>query len=879
VSRRKRMIEELDQDIRDHIAIEMQDNIERGMTPEEARHAALRKFGNIAKVKDETHEVWSVTWLERLLQDVRFGVRTLWKNPGYAIAAILTLALGIGANTAMFSVVRGVLLAPLPFHQPERLVIIGESRPNLNLKELDVSYPDFQDWQRDAHSFEQMATLTWSSYDLTGSGTPQHIDGMQVSAGFFATLDVPMALGRDFSRSEDQPQGAQNVIISNRLWKDRFRATPQVLGQYLKLDGADYTIIGVLPPGFRFLTEADVYTPLAVSNPKLCGDRTFRGIVSIARLKPGISIAQAQGELSTVQAQLDNLYPAADRNLGIHIDSLKHNFVGDTAGMLFMLLGAVIMVLLIACANVANLLFARAAAREREFAVRSALGASRMRVVRQLLTESVLLALTGGLIGLGIAKLALVVVLGGIRDSLPRGENVGLDWTVLLFAFGVSLAVGILFGLAPAMKSTSKTVFGSLKAGGRGSTRAHLRSQGIFVIVQMGLTLVLLTGCSLLLRTVRELRNVNPGFEAKNVVTFKVGLSPSMSRTEIDVQVAFQQLVDRIRQLPGVEAVDVAVALSLPLSERDHSGPFWVGAQEPASMQDAPHALLFWAGPDYLRTMRIPLLRGRFFTPADTLKSERVIAIDDDLAHTYFPGKDPVGQTINVAWQNFGPARIIGVVGHVKNWGLNDPGTDNPSQIYISVYQLQNLVVPDLAKYLTIVVRTPLDTAAVMPAIKNVVYGAAEDQTVYRVRTMQEVVSATMSSQRLAMVLLAAFAGLALLVASIGFYGVISYSVTQRVQEIGVRVALGAKPRDVLQLVLGQGLRLAIAGLIVGAVAVFLLGRSLPSFSQLLYGVKATDLVTLLIASGVLLGVAIVACYIPARRALKIDPIVALRYD
>ena len=428
----------------------------------------------------------------------------------------------------MFSVVRGVLLAPLPFHQPERLVIIGESRPNLNLKELYVSYPDFQDWQRDAHSFEQMATLTWSSYDLTGSGTPQHIDGMQVSAGFFATLDVPMALGRDFSRSEDQPQGAQNVIISNRLWKDRFRATPQVLGQYLKLDGADYTIIGVLPPGFRFLTEADVYTPLAVSNPKLCGDRTFRGIVSIARLKPGISIAQAQSELSTVQAQLDNLYPAADRNLGIHIDSLKHDFVGDTAGMLFMLLGAVIMVLLIACANVANLLFARAAAREREFAVRSALGASRMRVVRQLLTESVLLALTGGLIGLGIAKLALVVVLGGIRDSLPRGENVGLDWTVLLFAFGVSLAVGILFGLAPAMKSTSKTVFGSLKAGGRGSTRAHLRSQGIFVIVQVGLTLVLLTGCSLLLRTVRELRNVNPGFEAKNVVMFKVGLSPSI---------------------------------------------------------------------------------------------------------------------------------------------------------------------------------------------------------------------------------------------------------------------------------------------------------------------------------------------------------------
>jgi len=870
---RRRRYDELSESIHEHLDEKIADLMDRGMTREEAERTARREFGNVTQIEERSREVWQWPTSESVWADMKFAARQLLKSPGFSTTAILTLALGIGANTAIFSMVRGVILAPLPFRQPERLVMVWESRPNL--KQIEVAYPDFQDWQQNAQFFERMAALTWSGYNLSSPGVPEHVDGMNVSSGFFATLGIQMALGHDFSPSEDQPHGPQNVIISDRLWKDRFGGNPQVLGRYLKLSGTDYTVIGVLPRGFRFWTEADIYTPLVASIPKLYSDRTIHGIVSIARLRPGVSIAQAQNGLGTVQAQLDRLYPTADRNLGIYVDSVKDEFIGDTAGTLYVLLGAVTMVLLIACANVANLLFARSATREREFAIRTALGASQARVIRQLLTESVSLALTGGIIGLGIAKLALAVVLAYLGDGLPRSENVRLDLPVLFFAFLASMIVGILFGLAPALKSTTLHVLGSLKSAGRGSTRVHLRSQGVFVIIQMALTLVLLTGCALILRTVHELWNANPGFDTQNILTFKVGLSPSITRTAAGAQTAFQQLLDRIRSLPGVEAADVSELL--PLSERDNSGPFWLGTQAPASMQDAPHALYFWTGPDYLRTMRIPLLRGRFFTPSDTLQSDQVIVVDERLAHIYFPGRDPVGQTITVA--HFGPARIIGVVGHVKNWGMNDPGTYNPSQIYLCIYQLQNLVVPDLAGYLTIIVRSPLDSATLMPEIRKVVYGTAEDQTIYKVRTMKELISASMSSQRLAGILLAAFAGLALLVASVGIYGVISYSVTQRTQEIGVRVALGATRGSILQLILAQGLRLAVAGLVSGIVVALVLGRILPSFSHLLYGVKATDPLSLLAVAGMLLGVSALACFLPAQRAVSVDPMQALRNE
>jgi predicted permease len=873
MSRRRRMLKDLDQDIRDHIAIETQENIERGMSPDEARTWALRKFGNVTRVNEETREVWSFTWIEQFWTDVCFGIRALWKHPGFAIVAVLTLALGIGANTAIFSVVEGVILAPLPYPQPDRLVLVQESRPNL--AHLDISYPDFLDWQRSVRSFQQMAALTWRDYDLTGPGASAHLDGMEITSGFFSTLGVKLAMGRELSPSEDLPHGAPAAVISDRLWRDRFAASSQALGKSIVLDGADFTVVGVLPPGFRFLTDADIYTSLAQGSPMIYNDRTIHGFAAIARLKPDAQIAQAQSELSAVQENLDRLYPAADQNLGTLILPLKEALVFEVRGILLLILGAVSIVLLIACTNVANLLLARSTARTREFAIRSALGASRARMVRQLLTESVLLALGGGVLGLGLAKLAVIVVVALAPASLPRADNIAVNLPVLLFAFGISLVVGILFGLAPALDSSSVDVQVSLKAGERGSTRAHPRTQSILVIVQIALTLVLLMGSGLLLRTILQLWKVNPGFDRQHVITFKVGLSPSLTKTASTTRTAYRQLLDRIREIPGIQAADFTNVV--PLSEHDNGGPFWVGAQQSTSMQDAPHALYFETGPEYLQVMHIPLLQGRFFTPADNSASEPVVVIDSVLAHMYFPHKDPVGQLITVAhWRT---ARVIGVVGHVKHWGLSDTGAYNPNQIYISFYQLSDEWVPAFAKELSVAVRTPLSVAAIMPAIRNVVYGTGKDQPVYDVQTMQQIASDSMASQRVSMILLGAFSVLALLLASVGIYGVLSYSVSQRIREIGIRMALGAERRDVLTMIIGQGLQLAIAGVIFGAGSALLLARLLLSFSQLLYGVKANDPITFMVVSLVLVCVSVLACYLPARRASRVEPMAALKYE
>jgi predicted permease len=720
-----------------------------------------------------------------------------------------------------------------------------------------------------------MTAFTWRDYDLTGPGASEHLGGMEISSGFFSTLGVKLVRGHEFSSSEDQPHGGLAVIISDRLWRDRFASNPQALGKTMTLDGMEATIIGILPPGFRLWTNVDVYTPLAQGEPFLYNDRTIHGIAGIGRLKPDVTMGQAQAEVGAVQENLDRLYPVADRNLGADIMPLKKTIVGDAGGTLLLLLGAVGIVLLIACTNVANLNLVRSATRTREFAIRSALGATRARVARQLLTESVLLALMGGILGLGVARIVVSLVLAEFSDSLPRTENIGVNLPVLLFAFGVSLTVGILFGLAPALKSSRADVQASLKVGDRGSTRAHPRIQSALVIVQMALTLVLLVGAGLLLRSIRHLWNVNPGFNTQHVITFKVGLSPSLTKTASSTRIAYQQLLERVHQIPGVQAADFTNIV--PLSEQDNGGPFWIGAQESTSMQDAPHALYFETGPEYLRTMEIPLLQGRFFTPADTSESEPVIVIDSVLAHTYFPDKNPVGQTITVAhWRT---ARVIGVVGHVRHWGLSDPGTYNPSQIYISFYQLSDEWVRAFARTLSVAVRTPLEAATIMPAIEKMIYGTGKDQPIYNVQTMQQIVSHSMASQRLPMLLLGAFAVVALLLASVGLYGVISYSVTMRLQEFGIRMALGAGRRDVSKMVIGQTMWLAVAGLLIGAAGALLLARLLSSFSRLLYGVRTSDPLTFLSVSLLLVGVSVLACYLPARRASRVDPMLALRYE
>ncbi|MGB6900918.1 MAG: ABC transporter permease, partial [Candidatus Acidiferrum sp.] len=587
--------------------------------------------------------------------------------------------------------------------------------------------------------------------------------------------------------------------------------------------------------------------------------------------------AQSQAEMNTIQNGLDQLYPDANRDLGIYIEPLKQVVVGDAARMLLLLLGAVGFVLLIACANVANLLLARSTARAREFAVRAALGASRSRLVRQLLTESVLLSLAGAGLGLLIAMSGARSLLAAVPGLLPRSDNIGVNAPVLLFTLGVSIIVGILFGLAPALKSWNADPQASLKEGSRGSTSAHHRSQSSLVVVQMVLTMVLLAGAGLLFQTMRRLGDVNPGFDTQHLITFKVGVSHGLTKTASSTRVAYQQLIERIRQIPGVQAADFTD--TVPLSGQGGTMPFWIGSQEPASLQGAPRLAMFLTGPDYLRTMGIPLLRGRFFTPEDTTDSPCVMVLDSVFARTYFPDSDPLGQTLSAGFSPVGPCRIVGVVGHVKLWALNDSSEYTQNLAYFPLYQDSDKWVPLNYPYTTIIIRTPLDTATVLPSIKAAVYTAGSDQLVYNIHTMQQFVSESMSSQRSPLILLGTFAGLALLLASIGIYGVISYSVTQRVHEIGIRLALGAERRDVFRMVVGHGLRLALAGLAIGTAVALILTRVLPSFSHLLYGVGASDPTTFVTISVVLTAVAVLACYIPARRATHVDPMVALRYE
>jgi len=882
-SRRKHMMEALDQEIGDFIERETQDNIERGMAPEEARYAALRKFGNVTRFKEDTREVWSFVWLEQLWQDVRYGLRTLRKSPGFTTVAVLTLALGIGANTAMFSVVEGIMLAPLPFRQPDRLVMIWEW--NQHLKEIkEPSYPNFLDWQRTAGSFEEMAGYKWHSYGLTSPGAPAHVPIMEVSSSFFRMLGTKPALGREFTPQEDKHGGAPVAMISDRFWRERFGSNPEALGKAITLNEVDYTIVGVLPPGFSLFGnryETEVYTPLGQGDPLMLNPRGGYGCVVTARLKAGVCIHQAAAEMSTIQSRLDRLYPDADEGMGTEVEPFRQRFIGDEVrGALFLLLGAVGVVLLIACANVANLLLARASGRVREFAIRASLGATRIRVVRQLLTESILLSLAGGGLGLLIAPWGVKAVLAASPSDLPWVRGIGLNVPVLLFALGATFVVGILFGLAPALTSTKSALEDSLKEGGRTSAGGNHRTQGGLVVLQMGLTLILLVCTGLLFRTIRHLWKVDPGFDMPDLITFRVDFPPSLRRSPAIMRSAYQQMLERIRAIPGVEAADFIY--NIPLSGWENNAYFWIGTQKPAVIQAAPQMLVFDTGPDYLRTMRIPLLRGRFFTPADNNSSPCVAAIDSVMADTYFPHQDPLGRMLTFGWTPpMGPCRIVGVVGHVKHWGLGSESGYVRAESYYPLYQLPDPWVTASEGYrnTTIVVRTSLSLAAVMPAIKTAVFAGGKEQPLYDVQTMQEIASQSMSPQRFPMILFGAFAGLALLLASIGIYGVISYSVARRVREMGIRMALGAERQDIFRMVIGQGLRLGLAGIAIGVAGWLILARALPSMSHLLCGVGAIDPLTFAAVSLLLLAVSLLAVYIPARRATKVDPMVALRYE
>jgi predicted permease len=817
--------------------------------------------------------------MNTLLQDVRYALRVLARSPGFAAIAILTLALGIGANTALFSVVNGVLLNPLPYPHPQQLVAVYSRTPQFG--ESSISYPNFLDWQRDNHTFAQLAAFRQDTFNMTGSGEPEHLRTEMVSADLFSLLGVQPAIGRFFNAQDDHAGAAPVVILSNALWHVRFGASPKILGQSISLNGTPYTVIGVLPANFYFrgdyFSRSQIYVPLGQWTDSTFLNRgVSMGLNAVGRLKNGVTFAQAQADMNSIGDALAKAYPDVNKGTGIILFPLKQAMVGDIAPLLYVLLGAVGFVLLIACVNIANLFLARSTGRAREFAIRAALGAGRGRVVRQLLTESILLSLTGGILGLLLAGWGTRAAIRVLPQALPRSGSIGLDAYVLLFTLAVSIFAGILFGLAPALKTSHANLHETLKEGGRGSSGARHRMQSVFVIAEMALALVLLVGAGLMIRSLMQLWSVNPGFNPHKLLSFSVALPPEMMKVPPDqLRNESIQFDDMLEAIPGVEAVS-ALGGPLPMNG-DSELPFWhAGQPAPKSEGEMTWALFFLCEPHYLKAMGIPLLSGRFIDAQDTIHSAPVIVIDEYFAKKYFPGQNPVGQRLNLGIIGV-QAEIVGVVGHIKQWGLDENAKSGIlAQFYFPLMQVPDKFMPLLAKDAGFVMRTRVPPDTLLPTIRSALEKMNSQQVFYGAETLDDIITDSLASRRFAMILLGIFAGLALILACVGIYGVISYLVGQRTHEIGIRMALGAQRRDVLRLVLGQGAAMALIGIAIGIAAALGLTRLM---TNQLFGVTAHDPLTFGAVALVLMIVALAACYIPARRAMQVDPIVALRYE
>lgn len=881
---RRRIYSDLSAEIREHLNEKIDALVASGLSREEATAQARREFGNATLLEERSREVWQWPSLESFIADIHFALRMLRKSPGFTAVAILTLALGIGANTALFSVVNGVLLNPLPYPNPDRLFAVDASKPQFPYG--SISYPNFLDWRRMNHCFSFFSVSRSTGYLLTGVGEPEELDAAAVTSDLFPMLGIKPVLGRYFTPAEDEIGHWHVVAISTDLWHRKFNSSPGVIGKVISLDGKGYTIVGVFPGHLDlpmgYLNSVDVYTTLGeFPNSVLSNRSAGLGIHGIAQLKSGITVEQARFDMKRVTNYLASVYPSYDKATGATLRPLKEHMVGKVRGFLLLLLGAVGFVLLIACVNVANLLFARGAARSREMAVRSALGAGTARLIRQMLTESILLALFGGALGFALAAAGTRAVLAALPATLPRASEVGIDARVLWFTVAISICAGILFGLLPAIRTARRSAYDVLKEGGSGSVGSRRRAQGFLVALQMALALVLLTGAGLLIRSLSQLWNINPGFDPNNLVTFNLAMAPQMSQASpAAIRAALRNFNAAMEAVPGVQAESLSWGAFPMYSEDDQD--FWIASQpRPASDGEMDNMLDYIVGPRYLKAMRIPLLAGRFFTESDTENSKPVVVVDEVLAKKYFPNGDAVGKFIDQgdATHTFS-FEIVGVVGHVNQWGLDtDSKNSLRAQLYFDFMQMSDSVMKLVPSNSSVVVRSSGNILGLIDSLRAASNRVSKDEVLSSFETMHEIIQSSLASRRFAMMLLGSFAALALILAGIGLYGVIAYAVGQRTHELGIRIALGAHPRDLFRMVIGQGLRLALVGLAVGVVAAMILVRFLSAFSELLYGVSKSDPLTIVAVAIVLLAVALLACYIPARRAMKVDPMAALRYE
>jgi predicted permease len=857
---------------------ELQDG---GATEAEARRRALDETRGLARElraieRPDTGEAVVLgmkspgQFLSGLAQDLRYGLRTLRKNPGFTAVAMLALALGIGANAAIFSVINGVLLRPLAYPDSGHLVRIYETEAEYGLG--SAAYPNYLDWRRESRSFTDIGAFTDSDLNFTGAGEPEQLSGEYVTASLLATLEVKPTLGRNLLPDEDRRGAACVVMLGNGFWKRRFGGDPKILSRSLTLNGANCQVAGVFGEDFPF--RQDVFVPIEQWNSvELRIRESHPGLAVVGRLKPGVNIASAQADLAALCGGLAKQYPTSNGGRSAVVVPMKDDMVKNIRPTLLLLLGAVAFVLIIACANVANLLLARSSARRREFAIRTALGAERGRVVRQLLTESVLLSLGGAAAGLLLARWGTGLILSAVPASLPRSQEIGLDPYVIALTVLVAVATGVLFGLAPAWHGANANPQESLKEGTRGSGGGRRRAEGIFVTVEVALAVILLAGAGLMMQSIWRLWRVAPGFNTSHVLTTQVAVSPKVMTSPPAIRLAYQQLLERAAAIPGVQSA--AITSLVPLGDTDSEIPFWTGAGPQPPLDRLTSSMFYIVTPNYPGVMQIPLRRGRFFTEHDTLGSPPVLVIDEVMAKHVFPGQDPIGRQLSLIV--IGPVQVVGVVGHVKQWGLDaDDGAKIRDQMYFPFLQVPEKFMTEAVSGLTLALRTAPEPLSLVAAVRAQAAGPGRDQPIYAVRTMEQIVSRSLAERRFTLLVLVIFAAAALLLAAVGIYGVMSYAVTRRTHELGIRATLGATRGEIVALVLRQGMKLAGAGLAAGLIAAIALTRFM---AALLYGVRPADPATLAAVTFLLGAIALVACYIPARRATRVDPVVALRCE